>query len=61
MTGYMEKGGYWQMRARVYPERGMNTFPKSGFIWSSEEDAKRDLPLFVWYKSSRKAGDMKVP
>jgi hypothetical protein len=61
MSGYMEKGGYWQIRARVHPERGMNNYPKSGFIWSSEDDAKRDLPLFVWYKSSRKAGDMKVP
>jgi hypothetical protein len=61
MSGYMEMGGYWQIRARVHPERGMNNYPKSGFIWSSEEDAKRDLPLFVWYKSSRKAGDMKVP
>jgi hypothetical protein len=61
MSSYMEKGGYWQMRARVHPERGMNTYPKSGFIWSCEEDAKRDLPLYVWYKSLRKAGDMKVP
>ena len=61
ISGYMEKGRYWQMRARVHAERGMNNYPKSGFIWSTEDDAKRDLPLFVWYKSLRKAGDMKVP
>jgi hypothetical protein len=61
MAGYMEKRGFWQMRARVHAERGMNNYQKSGFIWNTEEDAKRDLPLFVWYKSSRKAGDMKFP
>ena len=61
MSGFVQKGGYWQMRARVQAERGMNNYPKSGFIWNSEEDAKRDLPLFVWYKSTRKGGDMKVP
>ena len=49
------------MRARVQTERGMNNYPKSDFIWNSEEDAKRDLPLFVCYKSTKKGGDMQVP
>ena len=32
MSSYVEKGGYWQIRARVHAERGMNNYPKSGFI-----------------------------
>ena len=61
MSSFTVRDGYWQIRARVPPERGMNCYPKSGFLWQSEEAARKDLPLFIWYKSSRKTGDMRVP
>jgi hypothetical protein len=37
MSGFVQKGGYWQMRARVQAERGMNNYPKSGFIKSKKK------------------------
>ena len=59
MVTFHHCGGRVRFRVGVHI-KGWLSYPMSGYLWNSEDEARKDVPLFIWL-IERKCTDPKKP
>ena len=59
-TSFSERNGKWTFNAKVRQRTGFVSI-KPPRLWTSKEEAEKDVGLFVWYSSVRDKNDPAVP
>ena len=50
---FSEIGGKWTFKARVHPKGQGAVYKSPSRLWDTQEDAEKDVGLFIWYKSAK--------
>ena len=61
VTSFSERNGKWTYNANVRQRTGSVSIKPPPRLWTSKEDAEKDVGLFVWYSSVRDKNDPAVP
>jgi hypothetical protein len=59
-TSFSVRNDKWTTNARIRQRTGFISM-KPPRLWTSKEDAEKDVGLFVWYSSIREKNDPAVP